>query len=242
MRWAILGLAVALAGCAVPPPQQQSGGTTTSAPSRQQVQARSTEARADRAASNFFNVITRVEPVAEQECRRRTGPGTNCDFAIVVDDRVEVPPNAFQTVSRDGRPVVGFTISLIAEARNRDELAFILGHEAAHHISGHLDRSQANAMSGAILAGALATLGGAGPDAVRQAQSLGATMGARRYSKGYELEADALGTVIAARAGYDPVVGAQYFARSPDPGNSFLGTHPPNSERIATVRRIAAGL
>ncbi|HAB36898.1 MAG TPA: peptidase M48, partial [Rhodobacteraceae bacterium] len=33
-----------------------------------------------------------------------------------------------------------------------------------------------------------------------------------------------------------------FFNRIPDPGNRFLGTHPPNSQRIATVERTAAGL
>lgn len=193
------------------------------------------------AARNFINVVETVEPVAEQECRTRT-TGVNCDYVIVVDSRPEVPPNAFQTIGEDGRPIVGFTIALIAEARNADELAFILGHEAAHHIRGHIERGRASAYQGAVLAGILATVGGGSPERVRAAQEFGAGIGARRYSKDFELEADALGTVIAARAGYDPVNGAQYFARTPDPGNAFLGTHPPNAQRIATVRQVASGL
>ena len=92
-----------------------------------------------------------------------------------------------------------------------------------------------------IFAG-LATLSGGGSDAVRNAQRLGAQVGARTYSKEFELEADALGTIITSRAGYDPLRGAEFFTRIPDPGDKFLGTHPPNAERIATVRRTAAGL
>lgn len=234
MRWAILALGLVLSGCAVPP-----GPPIQTQPPRQ---ARGDiSARAELAADNFFTVIERVEPVAERVCRERA-PAANCDYLVVVDDRVNAPPNAFQTVAPDGRPVVGFTIALIAEARNRDELAFILGHEAAHHIAGHLARTRDSAMQGAILAGALASLGGADAGVVREAQNFGASVGARRYSKQFELEADGLGTVIAARAGFDPVNGARYFARSPDPGNEFLGTHPPNAERIATVQRVAAGL
>ena len=107
---------------------------------------------------------------------------------------------------------------------------------------GHLPRTQETALRGAILAGVLATIGGAGPDGVRNAQNLGASVGARTYSKDFELEADALGTVITVRAGYDPVLGAQYFQRIDDPGNMFLGTHPPNAARIETVQSTAAGL
>ena len=194
-----------------------------------------------RAADNFIAVVRRVEPVAERICRAEA-PGLACDYQIVVDSRVEIPPNAYQTVDSAGRPIIAFTISLIAEVRNQDELAFILGHEAAHHIAGHLPRQRESAMRGAVLAGVLASLGGAGTDAVRTAQNIGANVGARTYSKEFELEADALGTVISFRAGFDPEHGAAYFSRIQDPGNMFLGTHPANAQRIETVRRTLAGL
>lgn len=192
-------------------------------------------------ARSFVEVVRTVEPVAERECRNRTTQ-VNCDFKIVVDDRPEQPPNAFQTVDRAGRPIVAFTVALIADAQNEDELAFILGHEAAHHISGHIGKQQQNAVATAVIAGSLAVLLGGNDAAVQTAQQRGALVGARSYSKQFELEADALGTVIAARAGYDPVRGAKFFTRIPDPGNRFLGTHPPNDQRIETVRRVAAGL
>jgi predicted Zn-dependent protease len=193
------------------------------------------------AARSFLRVVKTVEPVAERECRARTS-GMNCDFNIVVDDRVNQPANAFQTLDRRGRPVIVFTLALIAEARNEDEIAFVMGHEAAHHIAGHIARQQQNAVAGAVIAAAGAVLVGADPEGVQRAQQYGAQLGARSYSKEFELEADALGTVITAKANYDPLVGAQFFARIPDPGDKFLGTHPPNAARVEIVRRTAAGL
>jgi predicted Zn-dependent protease len=189
---------------------------------------------------SFIEVIETVEPVAEAECRARA-PQSNCDFRIVVDDRQGLPPNAYQTVDDDGQPIVAFTIPLIAEVRNRDEMAFILSHEAAHHIEGHLERQQQNANVGAEVFGQLAsTIGGSNPEAVQAAQEFGAALGARTYSKDFELEAVALGTVIAAKAGYNPVRGAEFFFRIPDPGHRFLGTHPANADRVAIVQRTAA--
>lgn len=185
----------------------------------------------------FSQMVRQVEPVAERECRARA-PDLDCDFRIIVDDRANQPANAYQTLDNAGRPVLAFTLALIAEARNSDELAFVLSHEAAHHILYHLDRQNQNATMGAVVLGQLAAaLTGAEEGAVRTAQQLGAAVGARTYSKNYELEADRLGTVITQRAGYDPLRGAQFFTRIPDPGNRFLGTHPPNSDRIAIVRR-----
>ncbi|PVA11268.1 peptidase M48 [Pelagivirga sediminicola] len=237
MRKLTLLCVLALAACDVPPPVSQGPGSTqTSQPARGRVPTPTSAKLAQ-----FDAVVAAVEPVAERECNARTN-GINCDFQIVVDDRPGQPANAFQTVDKQGRPILAFNLALIAEVRNRDELAFVMGHEAAHHINGHLGRQRNNAMAGAILLGGLAAITGAGQGAVQNATDLGAGLGARTYSKDYELEADALGTVITKRAGYDPVRGAAFFTQIADPGDRFLGTHPPNAKRIETVRRVNAGL
>jgi len=194
------------------------------------------------AASNFNTAVRRIEPVAERICRQQR-PNTDCDFQIVVDDRRGQPANAFQTLDRSGRPILAFTLPLIADARNVDEIAFVMAHEAAHHIEGHIPRQQANAQLGAALITGLAgALGATDAASIEAAGQIGATVGARSYSKDFELEADALGARIAAAAGFDPLRGAQFFFRVPDPGDRFLGTHPPNADRLRTVERVAAGL
>ncbi len=229
-----LSFVLALAACEVPP-AGSSDPTPTAAVQAAPAPSVRTSAR------SFVRVVNTLEPVAERECRART-TNVNCDFNIVVDDRPGQPANAYQTLDRQGRPIIAFTLALIADARNEDELAFVLGHEAAHHIAGHIGRQQQNAVAGAVIFAGLATLSGGDASAVRNAQELGAQVGARSYSKAFELEADALGTVITQKAGYDPVRGAAFFTRIPDPGDKFLGTHPPNAARIETVRRTAAGL
>jgi Zn-dependent protease with chaperone function len=237
-RAAVLAALLLLAGCVQSFPQPEAGpGEAALAPPVDGAP------RVDpaTAARNFVSVVSRVEPLAEAECRARR-PGTNCDFRIVVDDRPGQPPNAYQTLDRAGRPIIAFTLPLIAEARNTDELAFILGHEAGHHILAHIPRQQDSALAGALILGGLAAATGGDAAAVREAQNIGATVGARTYSKDFELEADALGTVVAFAAGYDPVRGAAFFARIPDPGNRFLGSHPPNAQRIQVVRQTVAGL
>lgn len=195
----------------------------------------------DQAVQTFVAVRDRMEPVIEGACRQESR-GANCDFQIGVADDPNLPPNAFQTLDKSGRPVIAFTVSLIADARNADEIAFVMGHEAAHHIAGHIPRQQANAQIGAALGAALGAAMGGGDQSVQLGQEIGGSVGARRYAKDYELEADALGTQLAYRAGFNPERGAAFFTRIPDPGNAFLGTHPPNAERIATVRRTLARL
>ncbi|ETA53897.1 M48 family metallopeptidase [Ponticoccus alexandrii] len=197
------------------------------------------QAKANRMARQFVEVVATVEPVAEEECRARTS-GMNCNFQIVVDDRPGQAPNAFQTEDRFGRPILAFNLGLINSVRNADELAFIMSHEAAHHVMNHLAKTRESATYGAVIFAGIAAIGGAEAEAVRSAEQLGAAVGARAYSKEFELEADQLGTIIAIQAGYDPVRGAAFFTRIPDPGNRFLGSHPPNAERIDIVRRTAA--
>ncbi|MEI2807741.1 MAG: M48 family metallopeptidase [Albidovulum sp.] len=234
MRQVMLAaLALALAGCvetSAPPPVQMAPLPEAGSP-----------VSPGTAAANFVGVVRRMEPVIEQECLARRAR-TNCDFRIVVDDRPGQPPNAYQTLDSAGRPIIAFTLPLIAEARNADELAFVMGHEAAHHIASHIPRQQQEATTGALILGVLTAATGGDETAIRTAQNLGGTIGARRYAKDYELEADALGTILAWDAGYDPERGAAFFARIPDPGNRFLGTHPPNAARIDTVRRTLASL
>jgi predicted Zn-dependent protease len=217
---AAVAVCLTLAACATPEATVPQGGRVD----------------AETQAMNFVEVARRVEPVAETECLR-LNPGANCDFRIVVDDRPMMPPNAYQTLDSAGRPVLAFTASLISIVHNEDELAFVMSHEASHHIAGHLARMDRNASEGAAAFGRIAREAvGATPDQIREAELLGAQVGARSYSKEFELEADRLGTKVAAEAGFDPLHGAEFFKRLPDPGNRFMGTHPSNAERMATVR------
>lgn len=227
----MLGLILGLAGCGAPVVPPDTPQVTAPEPISGRMAVR-----------NFIEVVKRVEPVAEDVCRRRA-PQMNCDFQILVDTNPQAPINAFQTVDDDGQPVIAFTVPLIAQARNRDELAFIMAHEAAHHIQGHLGRQNQNAVAGARLVGGLAAIvSGGREDSIRAGQKLGAEIGARSYSKEFELEADALGTVISKQAGFDPLLGSEFFFRIPDPGDRFLGTHPANADRLRIVRQTAARL
>ncbi len=189
--------------------------------------------------ADFRIVVRRVEPVAERICREMR-PGLNCDFSIIVDERDDLPPNAFQTLDKNGRPVIGFTKALFGAMKNRDELAMALSHEAAHHIEGHIPQTQNSATTGAILGTLIASIAGLDAAGVETAQNIGGTIGARRFSKGFELEADRLGARIAIRAGYDPERGVLYFVDAPDPGDGFLASHPPNGDRIRVVQQTVA--
>ena len=225
-RFAALLALLLAASCAVvppPPPVASAAAPPTATVTRAQ----------------FDAVVRRMNPVATDVCRERS-PHLRCEFTVILDDRPGQPPNAFHTRDRDGRPIIAFTEALIRELQSPDEIALIFGHEAAHHIADHLPLIQREAQRGALLGGVAALLIGADEATARQIMNLTATVGARRYAKPIELEADRLGALIAERAGYDALRGAAIFRRIPDPGNQFLATHPPNAERLREVERAVA--
>ena len=175
-----------IAGCSSVPPNSPS--IETDAPVAQTALPESAAAlpltalAVQRALDRFETIVNRVKPVAEQSCRNRA-PKLNCQFTILLDTRLNQPPNAFQTLEKDDQPVIVFTLSMLLSAQNDDELAFILGHESAHHIQGHLLKKQQNSLAGALLFGRLTSLAGGPPITVRTAQDIGTFMGGRTYSK-----------------------------------------------------------
>jgi predicted Zn-dependent protease len=230
---AVLALCAAplLSACVAPTPGKSPAPTT-----RPTTQKTPKPKFTPAAGQRYENVKRRVEPVAEAECRRLTN-NQNCDFLIQLDPKANAPINAFQTRDKSGRPILIITKPMAAYVQNDDELAFVLSHEAAHHIAGHLDRRLQTAKVGALIFATAAARSGLQGRSLTEAAQVGAQVGARVYAKDFELEADAIGARIARSAGYDPINGARYFSRAPDPGDVFLGTHPPNAERIQTVRR-----
>lgn len=202
----------------------------------------------------FERVARRVEPHAEAMCRQET-PDRDCDLHIHVDLDPRLPANAFQTVNADG-PLIVVTGALLQGTRNDDEVAFVMGHEAGHHIARHIDKQQQQQLAGALILGMAAAYAGSGgyyttqEDAqrtVENAMYAGAAIGGVAYSQTYELEADMLGAYIAESAGYDAEKGSLIFARRE--GGSVVGeagamslwsTHPRSPQRIAIVRYSAS--
>jgi Zn-dependent protease with chaperone function len=244
MRLLALCLALAACGTTYAVPQATAPGPVV-APGP----APATPAGARRPA-DFVRVASRIEPVAEAMCREQA-PGANCDYLIGLERDPRMPPNAFQTLNDEGRPVIIVSAALLREMQSDDELAFVLSHEASHHIAGHIPRQQQQQALGALVLGGLVAATGqaygtpASDDAIRQAMDVGAYVGARAYSQSYELEADTVGAYVAARAGYDPERGAAIFGRPAlaNPGGPpILASHPASAQRLATVARVAADI
>lgn len=206
------------------------------------------------AEQRFQRVVRRVEPVAERFCEAETASlkGFDCNVEVAID-RDKDMRNAYFTYSGN-KPRIFMTMPILQDMQNDDEVAFVLSHEYGHLIGRHIQKQRQQAIAGAILLGAITAYSNAqaasagisyDPDSVGRNMELGAAAGSRAYSQSYELESDTLGARIAKASGYDPVKGAQYFARPEDArteaGNlSFWGTHPPDEKRLATVLAVSA--
>jgi Zn-dependent protease with chaperone function len=120
-----------------------------------------------------------------------------------------------------------------------DEVATIMGHEAAHAVLEHAREQMGKNFAtetGLRLGAALLGLGSVGD----MAAQMGSQLLSLTFSRDDESEADALGLVMSARAGYDPRAGVTLWkkmmagsgGRSPP---KILSTHPTSAERIQDI-------
>ncbi len=127
----------------------------------------------------------------------------------------------------------------------RDEIAFVLGHEMAHIVRRHtLDRMVKDAALSLLLrqASGVKALGGWLAQTGRQVLS-------RAFSRDDELEADAFAAALVKAAGGDPLAGPGLLEKlaqmtsgqSLSVVGNYFATHPPLAERIAHLRAKGPG-
>jgi predicted Zn-dependent protease len=119
-----------------------------------------------------------------------------------------------------------------------DEVATIMGHEVAHALLEHARErvAKTTATRGAIeLGAALLGLGNTG----RLFADLGGQLLTLRFSRDDESEADALGLVLSARAGYRPEAGVSLWQKMMSANKGappqWLSTHPTGDSRIRDI-------
>lgn len=169
----------------------------------------------------------------------------NAQWEFVVFDSKEV--NAFALPG--GK--VGVYSGLLKLATTDDELATVMGHEIGHVIARH----GAERMSEQMVIQGLGAIGTAytqnrySPQAVQLFQTAygGATTLGRvlPHSRANESEADHMGVVFAATAGYNPQAAIGFWQKmSQQKGASggalekFLSTHPADEQRIADLQAL----
>jgi Zn-dependent protease with chaperone function len=193
----------------------------------------------DSRTTNFLGgIIARLAAVA---------PGPKYPYSIKAVNATEI--NAF---ALPGGPMY-VNRGLITTSRNEAELAGVLAHEMSHVILRHGTEQASKAYMGnaglSILGGLLGKSGGSTSQIVGAVGGFGLNAAFLKFSRSDELEADALGAELMAKAGYDPVAMATMFAmlraeqgRDPSKLERFFSSHPPSAERESRIRALAPQL
>ncbi|MFL6375144.1 MAG: M48 family metalloprotease [Pyrinomonadaceae bacterium] len=135
---------------------------------------------------------------------------------------------------------------MLEKANNEGELAGVMAHELSHVALRHATaQATKNSSFGNTARGIALILGGAavGGQAGAELGAAAAQSFMLKYSREYESQADALGAIIMARAGYDPIDLANVFRTIESQGGSngpqFLSDHPNPGNRYQAITNEA---
>jgi predicted Zn-dependent protease len=134
---------------------------------------------------------------------------------------------------------------LLPVTQDESSLAIVMGHEIAHAVARHGNERMSQ--------GLLAQVGGMALDVALSQKSaetrsifltsygVGSTLGVLAYSRTQESEADKLGLIFAAIAGYDPQTSIAFWQRMASKGGGggtpvLLRTHPSDQKRIKDLQ------
>jgi predicted Zn-dependent protease len=186
--------------------------------------------RIARAVTNYFTKRKQTKYIA----------GYKWEFNLVEDPTV----NAW---CMPGGKVVVYT-GLLPVALNDDGLAVVMGHEIAHAIANHGNERMSEQLAvqagGLALSVALRNKTAQTQDIFLKAYGIGANVGAiLPFSRLHESEADELGLIFMAMAGYNPDEAVPFWMRmdAASKGQAppeFLSTHPSHATRIARLKKV----
>lgn len=173
-------------------------------------------------------------------------PVPNAKWEFVVFDKPDVL-NAFALPG--GK--VGVYSGLFKITQNDAGLATVLAHEVGHVVARHgaerVSEGLLVQLGGAVLAEATKTRPEATQQVVQAAYGIGSSIGlVLPHSRQQESEADHLGLIYMARAGYDPREAVEFWKRFSAYNNQhgggqrleFLSTHPLDERRIAQIQSL----
>jgi predicted Zn-dependent protease len=162
--------------------------------------------------------------------------GFQWEFNVVESDQV----NAW---CMPGGKVVVYT-GILPVTQDEISLAVVMGHEIAHAIARHGNERMSEGLivnaGGQALGAVLQTKPTVAQNIFLQSYGLGSQLGMLAYSRRDETEADKLGLVFMAMAGYNPEAAIPFWERMSQSGGQkppeILSTHPSDETRIATLK------
>jgi len=145
-----------------------------------------------------------------------------------------------------GGKVVVYT-GLLPVTRDEAGLAIVMGHEIGHAIARHGNERMSQMLVaqglGAGIAIAMSQKPAETRDLFLQTYNVGAGLSILSYSRKQETEADKLGLVFAAIAGYDPHEAVEFWKRMAalskgEKPPELLSTHPSDERRIKDIEKF----
>jgi predicted Zn-dependent protease len=183
-----------------------------------------------------FEIVKRV---AQQLAKVTGQAGANFEWAVslIRDNKV----NAF---CLPGGKIVVYT-GILPVAENEAALATVMGHEMAHATSRHgAQRVLQQNLAQTAMTGVAVSIGEMDYD--QQRAIMGALGAGTQYGilmpfgRKHESEADQIGLLYMARAGYDPRESIKFWGRMERTGSAappeFLSTHPSHGTRIQQLQ------
>src|SRR5215470_8154566 len=186
-----------------------------------------------------------VQRVGERIAAMADKPDYQWQFTVIDDPK---QANAF---CLPGGKVAVYT-GIYPIARDEAGLAAVIGHEVAHALARHgAERMSQNTLLQVGAAGVAVAAGASGTSAatqqaIMQAYGLGSTVGvALPFSRSQESEADHIGLILMAKAGYDPDASIALWQRmeAAERGHNppeWLSTHPAPTTRIQDLQTWVA--
>ncbi len=185
------------------------------------------------------NYAAVVERVGRRIAAVTNMPNLNWEFRLIESDQL----NAFALPG--GKTAI--YSGMLPICANEAGLAAVMGHEIAHVIARHGAQrmSQDMIVQTGMAAAAISIADPSQRGMILGALGLGTQLGVvLPFSRGMESEADEIGTIYMAQAGYDPAEAERFWKRfaSVKTGSAqppeFLSTHPADATRINQIRRL----
>ncbi len=185
------------------------------------------------------NIAMAVQKYLYEHNRAEILDGFNWEFNLVKDNQV----NAW---CMPGGKVVVYT-GILPVTQDENGLAVVMGHEIAHAIADHGNERMSQGLlqqtGGVALSIALQNKPAETQALWMMAYGVGTYYGAMLpYSRLHESEADHLGLIFMAIAGYDPQGAVSFWQRmsaaaSGEKPPEFMSTHPSDETRISNLQK-----
>ena len=143
---------------------------------------------------------------------------------------------------------VGIFTGILKYTKDEAGMATVISHEVAHALARHagerLSQSTLAQVGGLGLGAALGGVGSLAGTAIMQGYSLGTQLGILLpYSRTQESEADHIGLILMAKAGYDPAQALEFWKRmiASEKGSKlpqFMSSHPTDASRLKELEEF----